>query len=100
MITFYFKDRASFEGDRLSKQELIDKIHVVFDEWASRLDGAKYHGGDELGPDACDFRMYSEISRVGKIFLMKGIINARPQHCEFKKWYRQMEKLCDQRNTF
>jgi len=45
----------------MKRQELFDKVHDALDEWTKRLDGEAYHGGDALGPDACDFRMYSEI---------------------------------------
>ena len=45
----------------MKRQELVSKVHDALDEWAKRLDGENYHGGNDLGPDACDFRMYSEI---------------------------------------
>ena len=48
-----------------------------------RLDGENYHGGNQLGPDACDFRMYSEISRVGSLAEIKGIMKAREDSCKF-----------------
>ncbi len=44
----------------MKRPELFDKIHDVFDSWGTRLGDEVYHGG-EHGPDACDFRMYSEI---------------------------------------
>ena len=65
LFYFYFKDKKQIFEQKYSKQEIIDKTHELFDEWALRLNGQKYHGGDEFGPDACDFRMYSEINRVG-----------------------------------
>ena len=91
LIHFYRKDKKEVFETKYGKQELIDKIHEVFDQWAMRLNGQKYHGGEEFGPDACDFRMFSEISRVDQIFTMKGIIKARPKGCEFAKWYRLMD---------
>ena len=67
----------------MERQELYDKIHEAFDEWVVRLDGENYHGGNQLGPDACDFRMYSEISRVGSLAEIKGIMKAREDSCKF-----------------
>jgi hypothetical protein len=45
----------------MERSELYTKIHDALDQWIERLDGENYHGGDSLGPDACDFRMFSEI---------------------------------------
>jgi len=35
----------------LKQQELIDKVHETFDSWGDRLNGERYHGGNEFGPD-------------------------------------------------
>ena len=98
LVHFYRKDKKEVFEPRYGKQELIDKIHQAFDEWSERLNGQKYHGGDEFGPDACDFRMYSEISRLGQTFIMKGIISSRPKGCAFANWYKLMDRGCDPTN--
>lgn len=48
-----------------------------------RLDGHKYHGGNEFGPDYCDFRFYSELQRVKSLPEMLGILRTRPDNCKF-----------------
>ena len=88
LISNYLRDKKASELPMLSKQETVDKLHDTFDDWQVRLDGQKYHGTDEFGPDACDFRFYSELNRVEKLSDVKGVIGARPQDCKFTRWYK------------
>ena len=48
-----------------------------------------------MGPDACDFRMYSELKRIEHMPVIKGILKSRPQGDEFILWYGRMSKDCD-----
>ena len=81
-----------------NKQELINAIHTVFDEWIERLGGNKVHGGER--PDASDFRMYAELMRVETLPIMKGIMAKRPRGCKFTAWYKLMVRSCAQQIKF
>ena len=78
----------------MKRQDLIDEIHEAFDEWINRLDGQKYHGGDELGPDAADLRMYAQLTRVRASPDVQGILRTRTHKCKFVQWYNRMQRLC------
>jgi hypothetical protein len=46
LLHFYRKDKKEVFEEKFSKQQLLDKIHEFFDQWALRLNGQKYHGGE------------------------------------------------------
>ena len=96
MWVLYFRDKKTVYAGTLpmKRQDLIDEIHEAFDEWINRLDGQKYHGGDELGPDAADFRMYAQLTRVQGLTAMHGVIKTRTHKCKFVQWYKRMQRLC------
>jgi len=85
LFHLHFKEKRTIYADipRKKRQDLIDEIHEAFDEWIRRLDGEKYHGGNELGPDAADFRMYAEMTRVHTLPDMQGIMKTRTHQCKF-----------------
>jgi hypothetical protein len=58
------------------------------------LNGQNYHGSNEHGPDAADFRMYSELTRIEQIPVMKGLLGAREKDCLFIEWYKLMSRDC------
>jgi len=73
-IHFYIKDKKTAKDEenefasmfvrkmpfaKDKSQPIFEKVHEVMDQWEQRLAGAKWHGGNDFGPDQADFRMFS-----------------------------------------
>ena len=91
-------DYSDIEYETYRKQELVDQVHLICNEWVERLGGNRLHGGER--PDYADFRMFAELMRVGSLPTMKGILAKRPLSCEFMKWYKLMARSCAPQNRF
>ena len=63
-------------------------MHEVCNEWEERLDGQSFHGGDR--PDAADFRMFAEVSRVETLPIVIKIFASRKTGCGFIRWFKLM----------
>ncbi|CDW79426.1 UNKNOWN [Stylonychia lemnae] len=75
---------------KMSKREKYAKLQKQLDVFVERLQGNLYHGVDR--PDAVDFRH-------SHTFTLKNIFFARGKQDKLQLWFKNMDKVCQNRTT-